>query len=147
MRIPALLLTLVFAVTLTTSAADAVRAQVLEAPAAIVADADGTFSYTAAFTYPPQGAKFGAVTIEGVENVAYGWVGDGFCMQFVAGGTVDSLRVEAALTNPGAPGAVVVTFDICSPDAHETATTMILPHVVPLAPARWSALKADYGER
>jgi hypothetical protein len=110
-------------------ASSATRADTLEAPAQIVAQQDGSFSYTATFRKGPGTDQFATSSWYGVENVQGGLVGDCFCTPscpvFLPGATFE-IHVTGQLVDPARQGQVLQDVGLCaSPGA--SSTTIVHP--------------------
>jgi hypothetical protein len=110
--------------------ATAARADTLEAPAHVVAQQDGSFSYTCTFTKGPGISQFAGSSWVGVTNVQGGLYGDCFCVEscpvFYPGSTIE-LQVFGRLIDPQIEGSVSENVAMCSsPGA--SATTTVHPY-------------------
>jgi len=103
------------------------RADTLEAPAEIMAQADGTFHYTVTFTKGPGSGMFAGNAWYGVENVQGGLFGDCFCLPSCpiwTPGFTFSFSVDGSLTNPTLPGSVAQDVSFC--DAGSSSSTTLV---------------------
>jgi hypothetical protein len=122
----------------------AVAAHTLEAPAAVLSDGDGHFSFEGVFTAGPGDAIFGYWTIDGSDNTDFGIIiADGFCIGTIEEGQVDILPVEANLVDLEENGSISIEYYICEDQIYFTETLILSP-VVGVEKKTWGIIKALY---
>jgi hypothetical protein len=112
------------------------------APASVVADGAGHFSYPVVVTVDPA-VEFGSIYIDGTDNTDLGetWI-DGFCMVVIGPGA-DVFMVEGNLADVGDDGSVYFQYSLCDGWLGE-ATTVILAPTVGAEAATWTSVKGLY---
>jgi len=124
------------------------RADTLEAPAEVMAQADGSFHYTATFHKGPGSGQFAGNSWIGLENVPGGLYGDCFCFPscpVFSPGSTFSFGVEGALTDPTKPGSVGQSVSLCDAGGASSTTTIVPfdptgigPHAPAIEAALWN---------
>lgn len=112
------------------------------APASVVADGAGHFSYPVVVTVDPA-VEFGSIYIDGTVNTDLGetWI-DGFCMQVIGPGD-DLFMVEGNLADVGADGSVYFQYVLCDTWMGEVTTVIEAPSVSARA-TTWTTVRGLY---
>lgn len=111
---------------LTAPATPAAATETLQAPAQVMAQLDGSFSYTAWLRKGPGTAQFGGYGYVGTANVDAAAIADGFCISTMQPGDVISFEVLGRLRNTTLPGDVEASLWFCDTPGDQ-ATTHVIP--------------------
>jgi len=124
------------------------RSDTLEAPAEVMAQADGSFHYTATFHKGPGSEQFAGNSWIGLENVQGGLYGDCFCFPscpVFSEGFTFQLDVDGQLINPALAGSVGQNVALCAGGGASSVTSIrpfdpagIDPHAPAIAAALWN---------
>jgi hypothetical protein len=124
------------------------RADTLEAPAEVMATADGSFHYTATFHKGPGSGQFAGYSWAGIQNVAGGLYADCFCLPscpIYSPGYTFTFDVDGQLTNPALPGSVGQSVGFCDAGGASSTTAVrpfdpagIAPHSPVIDAALWN---------
>ena len=101
-----------------------------QAPGAIVANPDGSFSYDAEFRKEVAPDFLGGSGWYALENNVGGYSADCFCDPWCVMQPGDSLtiHVDGQLTDPTQPGSAATWVSFCTPNANYGATTIVHPY-------------------
>jgi hypothetical protein len=100
--------------------------ETLHAPAQVMAQLDGSFSYSVWLRKGPGTAQFGGYGYVGTANVEGAGIADGFCISTVEPGEVLSFEIFGRLLNTTLPGDVHANLYFCDAPGDEAMT-----HIIP----------------
>jgi hypothetical protein len=106
------------------------RGDQFNAPGAVVANLDGSFSYQAKFLKEGGPELLGSYGWAGITNVAGGFTADCFCESFctVQPGAIITIQVDGQLTDPTQQGSADSWLSLCTPGKNYGTLTTVYPY-------------------